>query len=96
MTIIPMQQETCHYRKEASGIAMSGVVNLPPGNEKELLAAVATVGPVSVSVDGSSNAFRVCIINKATILSNAYLCKTLLSIKYEVEKIGYNSYTTSQ
>ncbi len=63
-----MQQETCHYRKEASGIAMSGIVSLPPGSEKELLAAVATVGPVSVSVDGSSNAFRVCTINIANKL----------------------------
>ena len=39
---------------------MSGVVRVPSGSEKELLVAVATVGPLSVSVDASSNAFRVC------------------------------------
>ncbi len=40
---------------------MSGMISLPSGNEKELLAAVATVGPVSIMMDGASNAFRVSI-----------------------------------
>lgn len=38
---------------------MSGAVNIKSGSEQELLAAVATVGPIAVAVDGSSNAFRV-------------------------------------
>ena len=38
---------------------MSGIISIPTGSEKDLLAAVATVGPVSVAVDASTNAFRV-------------------------------------
>lgn len=42
---------------------MSGVVNIKSGSEGDLLAAVATVGPIAVNVDGSSNGFRVCTLH---------------------------------
>ena len=42
---------------------MSGVVNIKSGSEEDLLAAVATVGPIAVNVDGSSNGFRVCTLH---------------------------------
>jgi len=38
---------------------MSGTVAIQSGSESNLQAAVANVGPVSVAVDASSNAFRV-------------------------------------
>ena len=38
---------------------MTGVVQISKGSEDSLLQAVATTGPVSVAVDGSSNAFMV-------------------------------------
>ena len=41
---------------------MSGSVSIASGKEDDLLAAVATVGPISAVVDASSNAFRVCAI----------------------------------
>ena len=40
---------------------MSGVVSIKSGSEQDLLAAVATVGPIAVAVDASSNGFRVII-----------------------------------
>ena len=40
---------------------MSGSVGVPAGDEKELQAAVASVGPVAVAVDGRNKAFRVGI-----------------------------------
>ena len=43
------------------GAGMTGVVQISIGNENHLLAAVASTGPVSVAVDGSSSAFRVSI-----------------------------------
>ena len=43
--------------KSVAGI--SGVVRIRSGSESDLLAAVATVGPVAVNVDASSNTFRV-------------------------------------
>ena len=38
---------------------MSGSVAVPTGDETELQAAVASVGPVAVAVDGRNKAFRV-------------------------------------
>lgn len=35
------------------------MVTIPYGNEDDLQAATATAGPIAVSVDASSNAFRV-------------------------------------
>ena len=54
-----MQQGQCSYDKSKPGGAMSGVVNIKSGSEEDLLAAVATVGPTAVVVDGRSNGFRV-------------------------------------
>ena len=39
---------------------MSGIVSIKTGDETDLQAAVASVGPVSVAVDGRNTAFRVC------------------------------------
>ena len=38
---------------------MSGIVKITPGDEQQLLEAVATVGPVAAAVDATSKAFRV-------------------------------------
>ena len=38
---------------------MSGSIQIAQGSESDLITAVAYVGPVSVAVDASSNAFRV-------------------------------------
>ena len=39
---------------------MSGMVRIDFGNETDLQAALGTVGPVAVTIDGNSKAFRVC------------------------------------
>ena len=38
---------------------MSGIVSIRSGDESSLLASLYSVGPISVRVDGRSNAFRV-------------------------------------
>ena len=43
---------------------MSGVVSIKSGSEQDLLVAVATVGPIAIAVDASSNGFRVYIEKK--------------------------------
>lgn len=40
---------------------MSGNIEITSGSESDLQSALANVGPVSVAVDGSNNAFRVSI-----------------------------------
>lgn len=54
-----MQQGTCLATGKPQNGAASGVVRITAGSEKELLEAVATVGPVAAAVDATSNAFRV-------------------------------------
>ena len=41
---------------------MSGSIEISSGSESDLQSAVANVGPVSVAVDGSNNAFRVSCV----------------------------------
>ncbi len=50
------------YSDKYTGVKISGAIRIEEGNEKDLMGAVANVGPVSVAIDGSSNAFRVCLI----------------------------------
>ena len=40
---------------------MSGSIEISSGSESDLQTAVANVGPISVAVDGSNNAFRVSL-----------------------------------
>lgn len=52
------------------GASQVGIIRLPVGSEPGLQEAVATAGPVSVAVDGSSNAFRVIIGQIIVFLPN--------------------------
>ena len=54
-----MQQGACLASAEPLNGAMSGFVRITPGDEQELLQAVATVGPVAAAVDATPKAFRV-------------------------------------
>ena len=56
---VVLQQGQCQFSKTSIGATQAGVVTIPVGSESDLQAATATAGPVSVAVDGSSNAFRV-------------------------------------
>ena len=59
MTVTVTQQGTCVASGSPQYGAMSGVWKISPGDEKELMEAVATVGPVAAAVDATSNSFRV-------------------------------------
>ncbi|XP_027730576.1 cathepsin L1-like, partial [Vombatus ursinus] len=48
----------CRYRSECSGANVTGYVDIPSGQEKALLKAVATVGPISVAVDAGHPSFQ--------------------------------------
>ncbi|XP_046977842.1 cathepsin L-like [Vanessa cardui] len=48
----------CRYDPDDVGATVVGFVDLPKGDEKTLKQAVATVGPVSVTIDASERAFQ--------------------------------------
>nr|CAQ03433.1 silcatein 2 [Spongilla lacustris]CAQ54052.1 silicatein alpha 4 [Spongilla lacustris] len=52
------KQSSCQYNSKNSGASATGVINIAFGSESDLLAAVATVGPVAIAVDANTNAFR--------------------------------------
>lgn len=57
-SILSMSVLTCRYSKRNSGASDVGYVDIPEGDEKNLKAAIATVGPVSVAIDASHPSFQ--------------------------------------
>jgi len=52
------EDEKCHYNPRDKGATDKGFVDIESGNEEQLKAAVATVGPMSVAIDASHEAFQ--------------------------------------
>lgn len=52
------EEEQCHYNPGNIGATDKGFVDIKPGDEDALKAAVATVGPVSVAIDASHPTFQ--------------------------------------
>nr|ATU82515.1 venom C1A protease 2 [Lethocerus distinctifemur] len=52
------REDECRYNKDGKGAIDTGFVDIPEGNEHKLMAAVATVGPVSVAIDASHESFQ--------------------------------------
>uniref|UniRef100_A0A4W5KWV6 Peptidase C1A papain C-terminal domain-containing protein n=1 Tax=Hucho hucho TaxID=62062 RepID=A0A4W5KWV6_9TELE len=50
--------DLCHYQPEFSVVNETGFVDIPSGKEHALMKAVASVGPVSVAIDGSHDSFQ--------------------------------------
>ncbi|XP_046669393.1 procathepsin L-like [Homalodisca vitripennis] len=52
------EDKQCRYSPSDAGASDSGFVDLPEGNEKKLMSAVAIIGPVSVAIDASHESFQ--------------------------------------
>uniref|UniRef100_A0A5F8GCX2 Cathepsin L1-like n=1 Tax=Monodelphis domestica TaxID=13616 RepID=A0A5F8GCX2_MONDO len=48
----------CKYQPECSGANVVGFVDIPSMDERALMEAVATVGPISVAIDGGNPSFK--------------------------------------
>lgn len=64
-----MQQGQCESGHSSPATDITGMVHIKRGSEADLLAAVATVGPVAVNVDASSKLFRVSIKSTESFIS---------------------------
>ena len=62
-----MQQYACSYSVSGRGAKARGVVTIESGNEKSLLSAVGTVGPVATYIDASHSAFQVSRRNSSLV-----------------------------
>jgi len=52
------EDEQCHFSASKVGATDKGFVDIPAGDEKAMMEAVATVGPVSVAIDASHESFQ--------------------------------------
>ncbi|KAE9543107.1 hypothetical protein AGLY_003018 [Aphis glycines] len=52
------EDDKCRYNPENSGATDKGFVDIPEGDEDALMHALATVGPVSIAIDASSEKFQ--------------------------------------
>ena len=56
---LSIQRSYCSYKFNCAVAKMSGMVRIEFGNETDLQTTLGTVGPISVTIDGSSKPFRV-------------------------------------
>lgn len=53
-----LKDDTCRYNPKNRGAVDVGFVDVPTGSEAKLMAAVATIGPVSIAIDASHESFQ--------------------------------------
>lgn len=80
------KDDKCHYDPSHSGATDKGFVDIPEGDEKALLEAVATVGPVSIAIDASSNKFQ---FYKKGVFYNPHCSST--NLDHGVLVVGYGT-----
>ncbi|CAG2106561.1 unnamed protein product [Medioppia subpectinata] len=97
----------CLYDKRTVGATISGYVNITTGDELEMQRAVATVGPVTVGIDATTDGFR--FYKSGVYKDTKHECKGQYfdELHHAVTAVGYgtengihywllrNSYTTS-
>jgi cathepsin L len=84
-----IQDDTCRYNPKNRGAVDSGFVDIPSGNEAKLMAALATIGPVSIAIDASHESFQFYSAGTYyTMLNLQWLCNCqfpFLGIYFEPE-----------
>lgn len=78
--------DRCRFKRSFVGAKCSGYVDIPEGNETALQAAVATVGPISVAIDASSEKFQMY----SGGIYNDHSCTTT-DLDHAVLVVGYGS-----
>jgi len=80
----------CRFKKAHVGATVSGFVDVESGDEDALVAALATVGPVSVAIDASQFSFQ--FYSKGIYVeeecSSEYLDHGVLAVGYGTQKDG--------
>lgn len=75
---------TCMYKASKAVAHDIGFTDIPTGNETVLLAAIATVGPISVAIDANHKAF---FLYKSGVYNNPECSSTVLD--HGVLAVGY-------
>lgn len=78
----------CNYKQDASDIMISTFKRIPSGDEEKLKEAIATIGPISVSIDASSNNFD---HYRSGIYSDPDCQSSSSSLDHSVLLVGYGT-----
>ncbi|XP_033624194.1 cathepsin L1-like [Asterias rubens] len=89
-------ENTCYFKDTADCIAAhcTGFVDIEAGNEKQLKAASATVGPISVAIDASHSSFQLYTegVYSEPECSSSELDHGVLVVGYGVDADSGNAY----
>ena len=82
------EDDTCVYMASKKAAEDTGFVDIPSGNETALVAAIATVGPISVAIDASQDSFQLY----ASGVYNEPACSST-QLDHGVLAVGYGKLT---
>ena len=72
----------CKFSHDKIGSTISGFVRIKRGKERDLQAALAMIGPVTIAIDHRHAAFRVsmtAIINRDNLISFSFIVMEFLT-----------------
>lgn len=78
------QDGTCAYKKSKKAAEDTGFVDIPTGDETALVAAIASIGPISVAIDASQDSFQLY----ASGVYNEPACSST-ELDHGVTAVGY-------
>lgn len=84
----------CKYNRKYSVATMRGYVDIPSGDERKLQEAIATIGPISVSIDGSHRSFKKYSsgIYYEPKCNRKHLTHAVLAVGYDTDAMGREYY----
>nr|CAI5829245.1 unnamed protein product [Callosobruchus analis] len=80
------KDEKCHYDPSEKGATDKGFMDIETGNEEQLKAAIATVGPISVAIDASHMGFQ--FYKEGNECSSTELDHGVLAVGYGTDENG--------
>ena len=78
------KDDNCAYMPSKKAAEDTGFVDIASGNETALIAAIATVGPISVAIDSEHDSFQLYSsgVYNEPACSSTRLCSALLAVGY--------------
>jgi cathepsin L len=80
---------TCVYKKSKKAAEDTGFVSIKSGDETALVAAIASVGPISVAIDASQDSFQ---LYSGGVYNELACAKDVGDLDHAVLAVGYGKH----